>query len=79
MSCCAMSFSENACKSTELVEVDTIFTGLQSQYSSFLASLWVHQAVMQGRHELAPVSGKQYAACDATGLGSGPGGGEEDL
>jgi hypothetical protein len=29
---------------------------------------------MQGRHELAPVPGKQYAAgCDATGLGSGPG------
>ena len=41
---------------------------------SFLPSLWVDQAVMQGPHELAPVAGKQYAAaCDATGLGSGPG------
>jgi hypothetical protein len=41
---------------------------------SFLPSLWVDQAVMQGRHELAPAPGKPYAAgCDATGLGSGPG------
>jgi hypothetical protein len=41
---------------------------------SFLPSPWVDQAVIMGRHELAPVPGKQYAAgCDATGLGSGPG------
>ena len=41
---------------------------------SFLPFLWIDQAVMLGRHELASAPGKEYAAgCDATGLGSGPG------
>jgi hypothetical protein len=41
---------------------------------SFLPTAWVEQAVMPGRHELAPLTGTHYAGgCDATGLGSGPG------
>jgi hypothetical protein len=41
---------------------------------SFLPTAWVEQAIVPGQHELAPLPGKRYAgACDATGLGSGPG------
>jgi hypothetical protein len=41
---------------------------------SFLPTAWVEQAIITGQHEFAPLPGKRYAgACDATGLGSGPG------